>query len=172
MDERLLIPATPELLDGWCGPVVVEHSSGRWLWDGEDECLVDADGELHTPDMYGDRDGVVLGVGTADVRALMLDLARAECRDRVARVLADAAVGPGGHTSGSEWGCQWGRHGGGSWLLNGVGDLRFADEPGSDDAIHVPALADLDPNDDTRLPDGSRLVDALALAAVAREVLT
>ena len=39
------------------------------------------------------------------------------------------------------------------------------------DADAVPALADIDPHDDTRLPDGSRLVDALALAIVAREVL-
>ncbi len=35
---------------------------------------------------------------------------------------------------------------------------------------HVPTLADLDPTDDTRLSDGSRLVDALALAAVLRHV--
>lgn len=34
----------------------------------------------------------------------------------------------------------------------------------------VPALDALDPSDDARLPDGSRLVDALALAAVARHV--
>lgn len=31
-------------------------------------------------------------------------------------------------------------------------------------------VADLDPHDDTRLPDGSRRVDALALAAVWRAV--
>jgi hypothetical protein len=34
-------------------------------------------------------------------------------------------------------------------------------------ALHVPALAHIDPHDDTRLPDGSRRVDALALLAVA-----
>lgn len=35
----------------------------------------------------------------------------------------------------------------------------------------VPALATLDPNDPRTLPDGSRLVDALALAAVGRHLL-
>lgn len=34
--------------------------------------------------------------------------------------------------------------------------------------IHVPALASLDPNDPRLLHDGSRLVDALALSAVAQ----
>lgn len=36
--------------------------------------------------------------------------------------------------------------------------------------IEVPTLADLDPDDDTRLPDGSRRVDALALRAVVLHV--
>lgn len=36
--------------------------------------------------------------------------------------------------------------------------------------VRLPALAEIDPHDDTRLPDGSRLVDALALAAVCRAV--
>lgn len=35
----------------------------------------------------------------------------------------------------------------------------------------APLVAHLDPTDDTRLPDGSRLVDALALQAVALHVL-
>lgn len=35
----------------------------------------------------------------------------------------------------------------------------------------VPALADLDPTDDTRLPDGSRVVDALALKAVVEHLI-
>ncbi|MCA9566943.1 MAG: hypothetical protein KC656_03835 [Myxococcales bacterium] len=36
--------------------------------------------------------------------------------------------------------------------------------------LFVPATADLDPHDETRLPDGSRRVDALAMAAVWRAV--
>lgn len=36
--------------------------------------------------------------------------------------------------------------------------------------LFVPATADLDPHDDTRLTDGSRRVDALALAAAWRAV--
>lgn len=35
----------------------------------------------------------------------------------------------------------------------------------------IPALATLDPNDPRRLPDGSRLVDALALSLVGRHLL-
>jgi len=37
-------------------------------------------------------------------------------------------------------------------------------------AVVVPALADLDPTDDTRLPDGARVVDVQALAIVLRQV--
>lgn len=35
---------------------------------------------------------------------------------------------------------------------------------------HIPALADLDPTDDTRLPDGARVVDVRALAIVCQHV--
>ena len=37
-------------------------------------------------------------------------------------------------------------------------------------AVVVPALADLDPTDDTRLPDGARVVDVRALAIVCQHV--
>ena len=51
----------------------------------------------------------------------------------------------------------------GSW---GNGEVMWG-APGAHSAdVHLPALADLDITDDTRLHDGSRLVDAMALAIV------
>lgn len=91
-----------------------------------------------------------------DMGSLTLDLSRAECRDRVVRVLG-----------GTDW----------VYVPSVVGWRLWLDRQPSDRGegryypASGPALAGLDPTDDTRLPDGSRLVDALALAAVARHVL-
>lgn len=113
-DPRLLVPATQELLDDWCGPVLVDGlpsiaNLGEVLWRGPSQA---------EPRWWYWK----------NPDRVELDLRFAECRDRVARVLA--------RTAGPVW---FGR--------------------------------DADPSDDTRLPDGSRLVDALALAAVARDLL-
>lgn len=96
----------------------------------------------------------------------------------------------GGHLNPSE-GVRWHRSWRGYWemhcqradehrrwqevdFLPWAGDARTSDRNGGPHAVwcrFVPALADLDPNDPRLLPDGSRLVDALALAAVGRHLL-
>lgn len=136
----LMIPATPELLDGWCGPVRTNSGlagPSRFVFlyrsksrPGEAVCACRATGNVR-------------GIPFA---ALFLDLARAECRDRVARVLRPS--------------CQNGvelRFDGRSLYVGGHPSTRAWYE-----------AQGLDRDDDTRLPDGSRLVDALALAAVWR----
>lgn len=159
---NLLLKATPELLAGWCGP-------GCW---GDQPVVI-----------LGLAQGEKLGARIICPRAvapkpisikfstLYLDLSRSEVRDRVARVVASmlyddgpfimAAVVPGTRvlapyphygmaTTTALDGSRW----------RALEEERFPDLD-----------ATLDPNDDTRLPDGSRLVDAQALLAVAREVL-
>lgn len=164
MDDRLLIKATPELLEGWCGPVRVPDPAWRSaaVW-----------GPSEDPDCPGCwlTWAPFLGLQQWIADQIRLDLSRAECRDRVVRVLA--------------WECRyvpegawWWNIGDGRWSLRaplggGKGYVTFR-SPGSPEPSEarpeVSALADLDPTDNTRLPDGSRLVDALALAAVWREV--
>ena len=123
----LLLKATPSLLDGWCGPVSrqipeCDFEPGPFAWPSEQTV------------------GWVL-------HCYSLDLSRAECRDRVARLLRR-----------NKYGLQL-------WL-DGHRVMVSAKSATAFYEMH-----DLDPNDDTRLPDGSRLVDAQALLLVAREVL-
>lgn len=152
--DPLLIEATPELLDNWCGPVTVKWSDGTGRPDWETAV----------------RDGQYAFIGWMNLDeiakaggAIYLDLRRTECRDRVARVLnGGARPARLGFTK-----LDGGRLdvGDRSWMPDCWDDGRcYFPEPG------VPALADLVDHDDTRLSDGSRLVDALALAAVWREV--
>lgn len=170
MDDRLLVPATHSLLDGWCGPVRTpkgaEVSIGRV--DIEDGPF----GPVLAALTVRLSDGVEHWL---DLRNIALDLSRAECRDRVARVLAAQLRGDRVPTAiAPEWtphlrtrsaaGGLGHVNDGGWWHLWIGGYRRF-------DAGAIDALSALDPHDDARLPDGSRLVDALALAAVAREVL-
>lgn len=151
IDERLLLQATPALLDGWCGPVEVD---GR-------ETVVDRGRVLDFADWEPAEDFIA---------GVWLDLSRAECRDRVARVVAAVLGVPL-----AERGALWMHQGAGIWglfcgsrsfLFKGKPDRRFS----PNNPTWVKNLDSLDPEDDTRLPDGSRLVDALALAIVAREV--
>lgn len=162
-DPRLLVPATRALLDGWCGPVDASGNPAALLWGWDESALV-----------------AWLGLGVGSLRqvpmsTLSLDLSRAECRDRVARVVAEkvgllrmgakpVCTAPDFTTRFDlpHWtmaGPQFGNGGGGS-SLTWIPSEGFCDE-----------LAYLNPNNDTRLSDGSRLMDALALAAVARQVL-
>ena len=74
---------------------------------------------------------------------------------------------------GIEWGCCSVAIGGDGvyWMLGGVAfhcldGITFR----CLDAKRVPALATIDPNDDRRLPDGSKVVDALALRLVGLHV--
>ena len=153
MTADLLLPvaACPGILDGWCGPVVVETQGTGWR-----EAAVVGD---YIVLFSGRGQAYVEVAGAAADPHICLDLSRAECRDRVARWLAPDAGAPPGWT-----------------LYNGVGGTWFGGWASPADAGAwakrvpiVPALARLDPNDDTRLPDGSRRVDALALRAVAVE---
>lgn len=142
---RLLLSATQALLEGWFGPVVVDGA--EWMSLGG--CHGDEDGFFRV------HDGLV-GLTYMEPERVFLDLSRAECRDRVVRVLG-----------GTDW----------VYVASAVGWWLWLDRQPSDRGegryypASGPALAGLDPNDDTRLPDGSRLVDALALAAVARHIL-
>jgi hypothetical protein len=169
MSDPLLIPASPALLDGWVGPVLVDDGSGDLLpcvhlgvaheWEGWV-----ALGEL------GTRPGQpVVDALQRPISDVFLDLRRAEVRDRCARVVAplvfddldaedvilSACGGPGQFAVSPMFGM------GISICTVKVGD-RWR---GREECDH------LDPMDDTRLPDGSRRVDALALAAVVRQVV-
>ena len=98
-----------------------------------------------------------------------LDLSDAATRDRLARWLA-ARVG-------LEVGCtapRWFWHVAMRCWVLGHGRLESSRSFSFDGRVtdhEVPPLSDLDgADDDTRLPDGSRLVDAVALARVAVHV--
>lgn len=99
---------------------------------------------------------------------MMLDLSDASTADRCARWLAGRV--------GLEVGCTapgWFFHEAMvAWLLGrGRRDTtRLFAQNGPDIDYVVHTLADLDPTDDRRLPDGSRYVDRLALALVCRHV--
>ncbi len=154
----LLVPLAglTGILDGWCGSVLDElrPNLGRFAV---------LDGIL----MYklGAREDV-----TPDrLPELFLDFADAATRDRIER---------------------WGRL---RTYLGGTSEQRvmylgvregigypgaffdLIDSRGSVSVVgvltgHIPALGDLDPGNDSRLPDGSRLVDALGLAIVCRHL--
>jgi len=162
----LTIPATRELLDGWCGPVLTEAMVAA----GVDE------GSVHVGHVIG-HNTRVYGWSSDWYRidSLRLDLARAEVRDRVCRALAGALlrdVPPNG--DGFSWRWEYPS----AWRLvshNLNWSAGFArdtsnwfaanegNRTGRFPSRSVPGLADLDPDDDTRLPDGSRRVDAEAL---------
>lgn len=152
--DRYLIPATAALLEGWTGPVVTTSMAEAGVFTGSAVLRVDP----------GTRCRVV---GWSDdwypIGDVFLDLRRAEVRDRVARVVAErSCVDPGG---GVVWSNTSQITGWPTWRIGG------SDSGQAFDPSHVPALASLDPASDERLPDGSRAVDAAALACVAREVL-
>jgi hypothetical protein len=154
VDERLLVTCTRKLLEGWTGPVhglvhngvpVRAVSIGDFSGDGRAMLWTDVGDWLMFP---GD---------------LSLDLSRAECRDRVLRAAVQRVANDGAPRPYLQ--CPTFSCCGPAWILD------------TDSSSHTTPFkwydsADLqiDPNDNTRLPDGSRLVDALALAAVWREV--
>lgn len=172
-DERLLLPATRALVEGWCGPVVVRGLSP--FHDGPAVLLGPREPSARAGDwlvylLHDVEEGCeVASVSPDEIR---LDLSRAECRDRVWRVVVAALGSPVDRpeVTHDEDG-----------LVILAGDLRDEQaqmyvwdrqgRPAGAARLHVPALADLDPDDDTRLPDGSRLVDALALALVAKHTV-
>jgi len=101
-----------------------------------------------------------------DVEDLHLDLTHRPTRLEVmarlgARVGADVSEGV-------LWFRMFARR---TWMLDGNGGQPGTWAPEEDgDASILPALADLDPTDDTRLPDGARVVDVRALAIVCQHV--
>lgn len=126
----LLLQAKPDLLDGWCGPVMAGRTPER-----TNPCA------LLRPGSRKDTWVTSAYSYSLDCGAIWLDLARAECRDRVARV-------------------AWAR-------ITNSPTWTTAPDLVDEETI---TRHDLDPHDDRRLPDGSRWVDAAALLAVAREV--
>jgi hypothetical protein len=170
-DPRLLVPATHALLDGWCGPVVVDGHEE--VWTRGRLLVVDEDDEA----MWWGED-----VDHGDLR---LDLSRAEVRDRVARCLAATMTGGPVGDEPPIFYFQWHQP---RYTRSNARRQRMAtigrlvcwvdrDDPaeprlGPKYGGVLPSLADLDPGyPGERLPDGSRWVDAAALAAVARHVL-
>ena len=162
-DPRLLIRATDDLLAGWCGPIVARHVP----------CVLLLGRIENMPDH-------VLTSGWTDsvpIDEICLDLSRAEVRDRVARVVARSQPNYQGGA------LAWAFSGAlGGWMMEErlpllhIDDRReqgwaFCSGPYFESWGRFDALANVNPNDPTLLPDGSRLVDALALAAVARQVL-
>jgi hypothetical protein len=112
-------------------------------------------------------------LGSTGIAMVLLDLARSECRDRVARVLAGRYRD---HIPIRYAACVLcGVDEGYLWL--GDFDVCFAPDDAStqhSSANHVevvPGLAKINVNDPTLGPDGSRLVDAQALLVVAQAVL-
>lgn len=151
--------ALPGLLDGWQGPAHLLDHGPVTVLNMSSKGLVNI--------VY---DGEVVPTTT---HALSLDLARAECRDRVVRVLASAFDLTIGSTA-PLWGPNtWG--GRVDWMIRSPGhDTRFFAPTlpqHADPAFwtRVPALAGLQPATD-RLPDGSLVVAATALALVATHV--
>lgn len=163
-DPRLLLPATRALLEGWCGPGLLDNEPV--LVDGDNGCVIRLDGTLVEYDTS--YLPVVFDTDMRPCGTLSLPLSRAECRDRVARVLGDVRLIRIRWTTSLRFRYGYSR----SAALDGPEEAVFWDLHGDAGHPEVAAFAHLDPNDDTRLPDGSRLVDALALAVVARQVLT
>lgn len=85
-DERLMIPATTALLDGWCGPVQLETQGRGWLPG------VAMDGVIAILTVHGECKAVDV-LDRRKLEYVRLDLSRAECRDRVARVVAETLHG-------------------------------------------------------------------------------
>ena len=173
MDADLLLPvaACPGILDGWCGPVLVDTHDGPL----EAAVLVGTDDRPPEhragPYLLCRHEGWDLGAGetlmSSDAGGVYLDLSRAECRDRVARWLRPDASGTGV----SAMLCP-NRDGPMLVLTRSMIDYTgcLSTMTSGYGSCAIPALALLDPSDDTRLPDGSRRVNALALRAVAMEV--
>lgn len=156
-DQRLLIPATPVLLDEWCGPAVFRFN--------DVDAHVTICAFTAKTGMVGfayQRNRLMEGQH-ASIEYFLLNLSRSECRDRLTRMVAvQLDLVPDQrffHYRTGCWRFEWG--------YSFCADRSPEDwhTPFTVDLI-VPALADLDPDDPTLLPDGSRLVDALALAAV------
>lgn len=155
-NELLLsVAACPGLLADWCGPA--RDDQGR-----EVMCT----GAVERVGTENGLSAFVMDANTgvrwwAPLATLSLDLSRAECRDRVARQTFDDPC-PVCIAVDEDGVMLW--HGGVPVAAADEDSARMFAVP------HVSALAALDPNDDRRLPGGSRWVDARALLLVAQHV--
>jgi len=142
-------------------------ATGLSAWAADERWLVAGDG--------GHKGVDLIGWGLSDVapmpRAIVaLDLADASTRDRVARWAARRVGLEVGSTAPAWFHCGYS-----VWALAAhLVSRRFSPTRLPESAPQVvgvnhqlPSLWSVDPTDDTRLPDGSRLVDAVALARVA-----
>lgn len=139
-DVDLTIPATRELLDGWCGPVEVETRAFRWR-----RGVVVGGRILHWGVRWHDED-----VTDETVAHVRLDLTRTEVYDRVCRVLL-----------GDRYERRWRSADDGADLVLRRG--RFASEDVLDDAPADPLPVSYDWDDTARLPDGEYRRDRVAL---------
>jgi hypothetical protein len=163
-DPALTLRASdcPGVLRGWTGAVIAETRVG--LRHG---VYCDDVGRVWYPDEVVAHHEEVTG---EDAAHLLLDLSRPEVADHVARWvagrvgLAVGATAPGWRRAGVRP-RRW-------WLDSGVPfEAPGASRTGLRGAsIVVPALADLDPADDTRTASGARVVDLAALVCVARHI--
>lgn len=151
----LTIPATRELLDGWCGPVQVDPfgiSGLKPSWN-----LAAGGSALDGWILLGGPRLHAWPVTDETVAHVRLDLARAEVRDRVCRVgwgwpgmprivAREVATTTCPHPERDA-----------DWRLSVVLNISEAE------IVQDGPIAGLDPDDETRLPDGSRRVDLEAL---------
>lgn len=182
MDERMLIEAGPVLLANWTGSVLADwgpldpecesprqHTvvsrgplSFPMLWDADDHGWIELDGHHEEPVLY-------------------FDLHCVECRDRIRNCIADVELLRSGEgrrppppsSNGTRFFYNYDIE---AWQLStdeyAHAVQTYAPPPCAGTAnVEIGGLESIDPHDDTRLPDKSRKADALALAAIAREVL-
>lgn len=153
-DLLLRADALPGLVYGWNGPAIVSDEFGE------------------TRAWYQSGVAWTEGGEWLEPFAIYLDLSLPECRDRVARVLARVV----GLECGSTAPIWWGEPPDPEWALSNdssryfIPDERWGRLYHHDRVTLVPSLADIDPSDGARLPDGSRRVDALALKLVCEHV--
>lgn len=88
VDERLLVPATDALLNGWCGPCWWNGRAAIWGFG----LIVNEDGSYHSAPARPVARG-----------AVYLDMSRAEARDRVGRLLTRDDEHPEGWPARIQW---------------------------------------------------------------------
>jgi len=164
--------ATPEQLAALTVPAtlpgVVRRGTPVWAWDEDTPWTVLA--KINEDAVCAPCAGVFIP-SLIDIGNLQVDLTDATGRAHVAWAIAAGRwVGPDDLTASGRLGAEYMKFDG---PLVPFFRLHSADHRrgpvGRMD--WAPLVAHLDPSDDTRLPDGSRLVDALALKAVALHVL-
>lgn len=143
----MLVDATVELLQGWIGPTTLLVDGRRYveIWDSEKSDI----------DLQAIRPALLEGL----LEDRYLDLNRRECRDRVKHCISVVL----GYDD---------LHRGTIFRLTKRGDAKMVGSGWTHTWPKeiVDGLQDLDASDDTRLEDGSRRVEAVALAIVWNEV--